>query len=127
VYYRFHPLFQQELEVLRSARREDGALTLRDHSGKSLKIPSWMASPASGGMDVSEQAKLRASALISLLELIETHLSNLGTDLSSVENDPFISGDSTREGGSHEAAFVGRARSAGERRVEGPLERKSSR
>ncbi len=110
--------------MLGSARRKDGALTIQDPSGKSLKIPFWMVSPAAEGMNISSQAKICAPALVSLLELIDLHFCSLGADLPSVKNDPLISDESTREGGSHEAAFVGRSRRASRKKAKDSPQRK---
>ena len=71
VHYPFHPLCGQRVEVVRAPRREDGAFTVVDPSGRHLKIPAWMVSRAAGEMKLSAQATIHARALVCLAELLD--------------------------------------------------------
>jgi hypothetical protein len=44
VFYPFHPLQGATVQILRRPKREDGAVSVIDRSGKRLKIPVWMLS-----------------------------------------------------------------------------------
>jgi hypothetical protein len=70
VYYVFHPLHGQELEVACRPRREDGCVTVIDPEGVRLKIPGWMLLSEAERHALSNQAAISGSALIGLCDLI---------------------------------------------------------
>lgn len=52
-------------------KKEDGALTVIDPAGFSLKIPLWMTSPPAAQYRLSDQAEVSARALVSLVSLLK--------------------------------------------------------
>ncbi len=70
VYYRFHPLHGQELEVACRPRREDGCVTVIDPEGVRLKIPAWMLLPEAAWHSLSSEAAISDHALLRLCDLI---------------------------------------------------------
>lgn len=79
VYYPFHPLHGQELNVVHLPRRNDGAVVVTDPTGVRLKIPLWMALPQAAEYKLSKEIKIKAAALVALsnlLELIQKEQSN---------------------------------------------------
>jgi hypothetical protein len=73
VFYPFHPLRGATVQILRRPKREDGAVSVIDRSGKRLKIPVWMLSPETAQIMISEQAHLSKEALLSLASLLSLH------------------------------------------------------
>jgi hypothetical protein len=73
VFYPFHPLQGATVQILRRPKREDGAVSVIDRSGKRLKIPVWMLSPETAQIMISEQAHLSKEALLSLASLLSLH------------------------------------------------------
>ena len=71
MYYQFHPLHGLELDVVRKSRKGDGAVTVVDPEGISLKIPLWMVSPQATEYELSENAEISVRALLELVHLLE--------------------------------------------------------
>jgi len=57
--------------VVCAPKKEDGALTVIDPAGFSLKIPLWMTSPQAAQYQLSDRAELSARALVSLVRLLK--------------------------------------------------------
>ena len=72
VFYRFHPLYSSTLQILRRPKREDGAVSVIDSTGRRLKIPVWMLLPDSAEIKITEQPHLSKDALLSLASLVST-------------------------------------------------------
>ncbi len=70
MYYPFHPLNGLELAVVCKSRKGDGAVTVADPKGISLKIPVWMVSPQAAQIELSEKAEISARALLELVYLM---------------------------------------------------------
>lgn len=70
VYYPFHPLHGQELEVAYRARREDGCVTVIDPEGVRLQIPAWMLVAEAARHCLSSEAAISGSALLRLCDLV---------------------------------------------------------
>ena len=70
VYYPFHPLHGQELEVAYRARREDGCVTVIDSEGVRLQIPAWMLVAEAARHCLSSEAAISGSALLRLCDLV---------------------------------------------------------
>jgi len=70
VYYLFHPLHGQELEVACRPRREDGCVTVIDPEGVRLKIPAWMLVAEAARHGLSGEAAISGSALLRLCDLV---------------------------------------------------------
>ena len=51
-------------------RQRDGSVTVTAPSGRRLKIPSWMLSPAAAQSSLSSQAAIGVRALLSLADLV---------------------------------------------------------
>ena len=58
VYYPFHPLRRQTLEVLVWPRQAHLSVTVRAPDGSTLKIPLWMLDPAAARIDLRDQVEL---------------------------------------------------------------------
>ena len=52
------------------SRRSGGAITVTAPSGRRLKIPSWMLSPAAAETVLSLQASMDVRALLSVADLV---------------------------------------------------------
>ena len=52
------------------SRRSGGAITVAAPSGRRLKIPSWMLSPAAAETALSSRASMDVRALLSLADLV---------------------------------------------------------
>jgi hypothetical protein len=70
IFYPFHPLCGLRLQVIRKPKRGDGAVSIRDPSGKRLKVPVWMLTPHASHVRIVEQPLLSKEALLSLTSLI---------------------------------------------------------
>jgi hypothetical protein len=101
VYYPFHPLQGLELVVLRSPRRGEGAVNVRDRKGVSLKIPSWMLHPSAADTLVSQEAEISSHALLCVVALLEFHQMSL--QKTSSRNDVKLPqpGHGPSKGGNH--------------------------
>ena len=75
VYYPFHPLSGQELEVFTWYSTDGNAVTVLDRSRRSLKIPYWMLSIEAETTKLSPHSVISVRALLSLCELLEAHRS----------------------------------------------------
>ncbi len=71
MYYPFHPLNGLELAVVCKSRKRDGAVTVADPKGISLKIPVWMVLPEAAQIELSEKAEISVRALLELVHLLE--------------------------------------------------------
>jgi len=71
VEYRFHPLFDRELTVLRAPRAVEGAFELVGPDGVTLKVPRWMTLPEARCMQLSSEATVSTCALVALASLLE--------------------------------------------------------
>jgi hypothetical protein len=74
VLYPFHPLHGASLQLIRTPKRGDGAVTVRDSNGRRLKIPIWMLSAEAAEATIAEQAYLSKHALQSLADLLAIRL-----------------------------------------------------
>jgi len=74
VFYRFHPLHSCTLRILRRPKREDGAVSVIDPTGRRLKIPVWMLLPDSAEIKIAEQAYVNKEALLSLASLVSREM-----------------------------------------------------
>ena len=72
VFYPFHPLHGATLQILRRAKRGDGAVSTIDPTGRRLKIPVWMLLPECAEIKITEQPRLSKEALLSLTSLLST-------------------------------------------------------
>jgi hypothetical protein len=70
VYYPFHPLHGQEVELAWRARRVNDAATVIDREGVQRKMPAWMLSPEAARHCLSDKAAISASAWLALCELL---------------------------------------------------------
>jgi len=70
MFYPFHPLRGLSLQVIRKPKRGDGAVSVKEPTGKRLKIPAWMLTPDSSDVQIAEQPLLSKEALLSLTSLI---------------------------------------------------------
>jgi hypothetical protein len=70
VYYPFHPLHGQEVEVSCRARRENDWVMVSDPQGVPLKIPAWMLLPEAARYGLSNQATIGGSAWLGLCDLL---------------------------------------------------------
>src|SRR5262249_3049552 len=70
ILYPFHPLHDLNLQVIRKPKRGDGAVSIRDPSGRSLKVPAWMLMPDASPVQTVQQPLLGKEALLSLRSLI---------------------------------------------------------
>src|SRR5262249_58394996 len=61
------------VQILRRPKREDGAVSVIDRSGKRLKIPVWMFSLETAQIMISERAHRSKEALLSLTSLLSLH------------------------------------------------------
>jgi hypothetical protein len=52
-------------------KKEDGAVTVLDPAGFSLKIPLWITSPQAAQYKLSDQSEVSARALVSLVSLLK--------------------------------------------------------
>ena len=77
VFYPFHPLHRATLRILRRPKREDGAVCVKDATGRRLKIPVWMLSPDSAEIQIAERPQLSKGALLSLAPLIASPLDSV--------------------------------------------------
>jgi hypothetical protein len=75
VFYPFHPLYGATVQILRKPKRGDGAVSVIDQAGKRLKVPVWMLSPDSSGIEISERVHLSKEALLSLTSLLSPRAS----------------------------------------------------
>ena len=66
VFYRFHPLHNATLQVVRRPKRGDGAVSVIDPTGRRLKIPVWMLLPDFAEIKITERPHLSKEALLSL-------------------------------------------------------------
>ena len=79
VHYPFHPHHGRQLEVLLQPRHGDGAFTVIDPSGKSLKVPAWMTYPAAAQHQLSPVAAIDVAPLLALAQLLEPIVTELRT------------------------------------------------
>lgn len=79
VYYPFHPLRRQTLEVLVWLRQAHLSVTVRAPDGATLKIPLWMLVPAAARIELREQVELSLPTWLSLAALLEAHSVVLST------------------------------------------------
>lgn len=70
MYYPFHPLHGQEVEVTWRARRVHDAATVIDPEGVQRKMPAWMLAPEAAEYHLSTQAVISASAWLRLCDLL---------------------------------------------------------
>ena len=54
-----------------ATKKEDGAVTVIDPAGFSLKVPLWMTSPQAAQYRLSDQSEVSARALVSLVSLLK--------------------------------------------------------
>ena len=66
VYYPFHPLRRQSLEVLVWPRQAHLSVTVRAPDGSALKIPLWMLEPAAARIELREQVELSLPTWLAL-------------------------------------------------------------
>jgi hypothetical protein len=71
VYYPFHPLHGQEVELTWRARRVNDAATVIDPEGVQRKMPAWMLSPEAAQHRLSNEAAISPNAWLSLCDLLD--------------------------------------------------------
>ena len=88
VHYRFHPLFGQQLEVIRRlARCTPPAVVVKvEGTCRPLTVPEWMVSPAASSLRVSQDATVGTTHLLDVCSLIERM-----ADAVRMKNDPINS------------------------------------
>jgi len=72
VFYPFHPLHGDTLQIVRRPKRGDGAVSVIDPTGRRLKIPVWMLLPECAEIRITERPDLSKQALLSLTSLLST-------------------------------------------------------
>jgi len=92
IYYPFHPHASKTLPVVSSPRHAEGAYTVKDPAGFTLKVPVWMTEPTAAHYRLSSTLSLSMEALKELGELLSLH--GLRATLASFH---------PHEGGQHEA------------------------
>jgi hypothetical protein len=93
VFYPFHPLHGYRLQVLRSFKRNGGAVSVTDTFGKRLKIPVWMLLPEAANISITEQAYLRRDSLLSLSSLLKQLIATENHDTLLQTSDDGCKGD----------------------------------
>lgn len=92
IYYPFHPHAFKTLPVVSSARRAEGAYTVTDPAGFTLKVPVWMTEPTAATYQLSSTLSLSIEALKVVDELLSLH----GLHATLASSQP-------HQGGQHEA------------------------
>ncbi|MGA8023071.1 MAG: hypothetical protein WB990_08895 [Candidatus Acidiferrales bacterium] len=77
VFYPFHPLHGQQLQVFVTARSQNGAVTVEDQHQNRLRIPLWMLTPDAARFELQDTPTLDARALLRLVELWQLHCDKL--------------------------------------------------
>src|SRR5215831_18476832 len=72
VFYPFHPLHDATLQIVRKPKRDDGAVSIIEPTGRRLKIPVWMLLPECAEIKITERPRLSREALLSLTLLLPT-------------------------------------------------------
>ena len=72
VFYPFHPLHDATLQIVRKPKRDDGAVSIIEPTGRRLKIPVWMLLPECAEIKITERPRLSREALLSLTLLLTT-------------------------------------------------------
>src|SRR6516165_8709735 len=88
VFYPFHPLHGDTLQILRRPKRGDGAVCVMDPAGRRLKIPVWMLCPECAGIRISQRPHLGKEALLSLASLIAAQLASKDRDHDNLLQTP---------------------------------------
>ena len=88
VFYPFHPLHGDTLQILRRPKRGDGAVCVMDPAGRRLKIPVWMLLPECAGIRISQRPHLGKEALLSLASLIAAQLASKDRDHDNLLQTP---------------------------------------
>ncbi len=99
VYGPFHLLRGHELQVVGTPRNGNTAITVVAPTGRRLKIPLWIVSPAAAGYVMGEQATVNPQALLSAFELLLPVMSNA----SQLTGNLSATGTSPTAGGADEA------------------------
>jgi hypothetical protein len=73
IYYPFHPRVSKTLPVVASPRHAEGAYTVKDPAGFTLKVPVWMTEPTAANYQLSSTLSLSMTALKALGELLSLH------------------------------------------------------
>jgi hypothetical protein len=112
VFYPFHPLHGLSLRVVRKPKLGDGAASVIDPTGRRLKIPVWMLSPAASEMKIAARPQLGRDALLRLTSLLATPLHAEGSDHDTLHQtgvDRCKGGDraATTTDGSHDPTGAG--------------------
>lgn len=92
IYYPFHPHASKTLPVVSSPRHAEGAYTVTDPAGFTLKVPVWMTEPTAATYRLSSTPSLSIEALKEVGELLSLH----GLHATLASSQPY-------EGGQHEA------------------------
>lgn len=82
VYYPFHPLHRQQLEVVSKTRRGDGAVIVLDPSGMRLKIPVWMLEPDAGRFEICLRPEIGGRTLLALVDLLDGSVESRSPDMT---------------------------------------------
>jgi hypothetical protein len=95
IFYRFHPYFEREVDVVRALRREgepcfivrlDGDTGDRDLS---IAVPGWMLDPvACQDLAIQPTARLDIDSLLRLRQLVDLHSRTQIEDAGSCSKNP---------------------------------------
>jgi len=103
VYYPFHPLRRQTLEVLTWPRQAHLSVTVRAPDGSALKIPLWMLEPCAARIELREQVELSLPTWRALAALREAHSVALATSPEPRDADAPTDLPRSRRGGAGSA------------------------
>jgi hypothetical protein len=73
IHYPFHPHAGQTLPVVSRPRHADGAYTVNDPAGYTLKVPVWMTESAAATCQLSDTPFLTIAALREVYALLSLH------------------------------------------------------
>jgi hypothetical protein len=73
IYYPFHPHVGQTLPVVSRPRHADGAYTVKDLAGFTLKVPVWMTEPTAATARLSSTPVLSVGVLREVYALLSLH------------------------------------------------------
>ena len=97
VFYPFHPLCGQELEVVHE--HGDGAVMVLHPAGYHFKIPTWMTLYEAKNFSITEIAVINPTALLTLARLIKALMENPEAEAAGVNDTLSLSAQT--KGGSH--------------------------
>jgi hypothetical protein len=72
IYYRHHPFFDQEVQIVRTIRLTNPSVIVRFEDGLRIAIPRWMLDAAyCAALPEKSTARLSLQALVELRDLID--------------------------------------------------------